>query len=81
MDKTHFVVVERMDHDDNDLPPYAVGPFTEVDGKVELESDVGIVFCLLTIDAKAENYVAHDCYLAEGLHDGALQIFPPDFKE
>jgi hypothetical protein len=59
-----FVVVERSTLGTYDpLPPYVVGPYaTEAEAQEEVESDSGIAFCLLTVDAKAERYNGDDCY-------------------
>lgn len=81
--KNNYVVVERYDKDTNEpLPPYAYGPFGEKKCKKELESDSGVVFCLLTIDAKTEGYIADDCYMttADDLADGAIIINPGDVE-
>ncbi|GGO94115.1 hypothetical protein GCM10011584_34410 [Nocardioides phosphati] len=62
-----FVVVERSTLGTAEpLPPYVVGPYaTEVEAQEEVESDSGIAFCLLTIDAKEERYNADDCYATD----------------
>lgn len=55
--KVWWIVVERSTYEGEELKPYVVGPYTKLQGHRELQSDSGIIFCLLTIDAKAEHYV------------------------
>jgi hypothetical protein len=57
-----YVVVERQTYDSKRLLPYVVGPFDEATAEAELQSDEGLIFCLLTVDAKSEGYVADECY-------------------
>jgi hypothetical protein len=76
-----FVVVERCEHEELDyaeLPPYIIGPYkTEAEAEEECLSDSSITYCLLTIDAKTENYIAGgDCYWTDTPPEG-IQIIPP----
>lgn len=81
MAKKHYVVVGRYDQDtDKQLPSYAYGPFKKKRALKELDSDTGVVFSLLTIDAKSEGYIAEDCYTTteDDLEDDAIIINPSE---
>lgn len=71
-----YVVVERLDMQDNPLPAYALGPLDEKTALQELDSDSGIAYCWLTIDAKNENYQAIECVMTQNIPDNAIIIHP-----
>lgn len=58
-----FVVVDRLTMDYQHMPPYVVGPYSAQEASKELNSDCGLVYSLLTIDAKSERYIATECYM------------------
>lgn len=71
-----YVVVERLDMQDKPLPPYVLGPLNNDEVDRELNSDDGIVFCWLTIDAKNENYQAIDCLATDYVPKNGILIHP-----
>lgn len=61
-----YVVIERLDMNDQPLPAYAVGPYrTFVGATVDRDSETSMTHALLTIDSKAEKYQAIECYVSE----------------
>jgi hypothetical protein len=74
-----YVVVERSDlYTYEPMTPYVVGPYTEDEATEEIESDSGIAYCLLTIDAKAERYCADECYMTTMPPTGERIIYTPE---
>lgn len=46
-----------------DAPSIVVGPYpTQADAEDEAQSDAGLIFGLITIDAKTEGYVVDDVF-------------------
>lgn len=78
MSKPWFVVVDRFERTETSeqgkrLPPYVVGPLTKAEKDIEMGDDEAtITFCLLTVDAKKEGYVADDCYATQNPPEGEL---------
>jgi hypothetical protein len=76
MDKPWFVVVDRFERTETAeqgkrLKPYVVGPLTKAEKDIEMGDDEAtITYCLLTVDAKAEGYVADDCYATQSPPEG-----------
>lgn len=76
MDKSWFVVVDRFERTTTAqqgprLLPYVVGPLTEAEKDIQMsDEEATIIFCLLTIDAKQEGYVADDCYATQDPPEG-----------
>lgn len=72
-----WVVVVRWDMQDNDLPPYAVGPYASAEeAEAECDSESSKAYALLTIDAKNEKYQAVDCYWTQNLPADAICFSP-----
>lgn len=70
--KRWWIIVERSTYGGDELPPYVVGPYAKRTGDKELQSDSGIIFCLLTVDAKKEGYVCDgDVYLTAEPPEGS----------
>ena len=80
--KVWFVVVERENLQNEEIQPYVVGPYsTESDAKTAANSEINVVHCLLTIDAKNESYIAEDCFWTqEPPLDGSF-IIPPAYQD
>lgn len=77
MAESWYVVVERMTLDLDPMPPYVVGPYpSEAIAEREGQSDENLVYCLLTIDAKREGYIADDVWWTTEPPEGD-RIIPP----
>ena len=62
-DSPWYVVVERTNMINEPLLAYVVGPYdTEEEAEAAGNSEQSVAFCLLTIDAKNEGYIATNCY-------------------
>jgi hypothetical protein len=74
-----FIVVTRFTLDLKEpLYPYVVGPYaTQGEAENEGNSDSGIIYSLLTIDAKAEGYIADDVYWTTNPPEG-IRITPTE---
>lgn len=79
-----FVVITRYATDEHgnhlgDLAPVAIGPYdTSAEAEAAGNADDGIVFSLLTVDAKNESWVADECFWTMDCPDGAERIEPSD---
>lgn len=80
--KAWFVVVERWNMQQLEIPSYVVGPYsTESDAETAADSEIGVVYSLLTIDAKNEGYVATECFWTQEPPANGSFIIPPAHQD
>jgi hypothetical protein len=75
-----FAVVEREDHEGNDLEPVTFGPYSLRRALAEVQSDEGDVFWAVTEDAKKDDYVVTDAYVSRLCSDCRMPIDQREHK-